>query len=76
MTPEEIRLKELRSLRDKLMKNRDANQPELIWIRQEIRDLQDYITAERRARNAPKKKSKLDSINADKYFWANAEVRF
>jgi TPP-dependent pyruvate/acetoin dehydrogenase alpha subunit len=72
MTPNQIRLYELRRLRDKLAVNRYTNRAELAAIRKEIYELQDYISAERREKNAPKKKSVYDSINADKYFWEQA----
>jgi hypothetical protein len=76
MNPNEIKLYELRRLRDKLNKAPYKNRRPLAEVRKEIQLLRDYMLAEKRERKAPKKKSMFDSINADKYFWANADVRF
>jgi hypothetical protein len=76
MNPNEIKLYELRRLRDKLNRPPYVDDPQLLAIRKEIQLLRDYIAAEKKERKAPKKKSMFDSINADKYFWANADVRF
>ena len=71
MTPHEIRLKELRSLRDKLAKDKYKNRKELAWLRKDIKSVQTVISNAKK-REAPKKLSMLDSINADKYFWERA----
>lgn len=65
----EIRLKELRSLRDKLAKNPYENRTELVWIRKEIKTVQTIISnykKKEREVNAPVKLSMFDSKNADK----------
>ena len=46
MTPTEIKLYELRKLRDKLNKSPYVDDPQLLAIREEIQLLRDYIAAE------------------------------
>lgn len=71
MTELEIKLQELRLLRDSYLTNKDANRNELILVRENIRNVQDCISAEKREKAKPRKLSLYDSKNADKV-WEQA----
>jgi len=66
---------ELKELRRKLTADPIGNKNELIWIRAKIKSLQ-TLESNKRKPVVETKLSLYDSKDADKHFWAKANLRF